>query len=615
MQSRKSFSVFESEGIIGMLQNRFKIALRIAFGNSLDIDPLIFLSNNTEFGADYQSNVALPLARILKSNPLSIAQKLVENLNADHMLISIADRGFINIKLKEFYIENKLKYMLESTERLGIKNSESPIKVVLDFSSPNIAKEMHVGHLRSTIIGDCLSNVYEFFGHNVTRLNHIGDWGTQFGMLIQYLKQHVFIINDQNDEHNIQNDNENKKKKILNTNFTIQDLMLYYKNAKLLFDKDDHFQYLSKKQVTLLQNNDEINVEIWKKICEISRCEYQQVYRMLDIAIVERGESFYSPYLADLLIKLDKDGYLIENNLSKCVYCTNDKFVNLSGERLPVVLRKGDGGYLYAATDLAALQHRVQVERAHRIVYVVDSGQQLHFQMLFDVAKRVNIVPDEVKLEHVCFGLVLGEDGKRMQTRRGDNVLLMDVLKEAVRRSEELQLRRLRAETGDGSVELDEESRAIARDVAMASVKYSDLSQNRLSNYRFSYDKMLSISGNTAPYMLYAAVRIAGIGRRLGGRPSDCLSLSLVTPQERALGLAAARLPDVLLALQADLCPHKLCEYLFELSQLFNAFYESCPVAAADPAVRSSRAALCFLTADVLRLGLKLLGIQTVDRM
>jgi arginyl-tRNA synthetase len=469
--------------------------------------------------------------------------------------------------------------------------------VIVDFSSPNIAKEMHVGHLRSTIIGDSLARVLEFRGHPVRRLNHVGDWGTQFGMLITHLKQvapEALTTADAVD---------------------LGDLVAFYRQAKQRFDDDEAFQTTSREEVVKLQGGDPVSLKAWGLLCDQSRREFQTIYDRLDIALCERGESFYNPCLAGVVADLEALGLLVVDDGARCVFL--EGVSGKDGKPLPVIVQKSDGGFNYATTDLAAIRYRFAAvpggDGAHRVIYVTDAGQANHFAGVFQVARRAGWIPLHGSVEHVPFGLVQGEDGKKLKTRAGDTVRLRDLLDEALERAE-ADLRRRLAE--EERTEDEAFIQHVATTVGLAAVKYADLSQNRTTNYQFSFDRMLALQGNTAPYLLYAVVRIAGIARKGGdlqfGGPA---ALTFTEPQEWALVRELLKLDGVIAEVEEELLPNRLCTYLFELSQVFNRFYDQVPVLKATDPARSSRLALCRLSADTLKLGLGLLGIPTLERM
>ena len=591
--------------IANALEAQLREAMQRAFPEvDARLDPQLAPASKPEFG-DFQANGALPLAKPLKQAPRQIAGAIVEALQADPAFTAlclepqIAGPGFINLTIRPECLAAEVSARL-GDPRLGVPEVHSDgatdAAVVVDFSSPNIAKEMHVGHLRSTIIGDSLARVLEFRGHRVLRLNHVGDWGTQFGMLITHLKQVA--------------------PETLSTADAVDlgDLVAFYRQAKKRFDEDDAFQTTSREEVVKLQGGDPVSLKAWGLLCDQSRREFQAIYDRLDIRLSERGESFYNPYLASVLSGLKEAGLLVTDDGAECVFLegVNGK----DGKPLPVIVRKSDGGFNYATTDLAAIRYRFahnpDGDGARRVIYVTDAGQANHFAGVFQVAKRANWIPEEGRLEHVPFGLVQGEDGKKLKTRSGDTVRLRDLLDEAVERAEGDLRRRLEEE---GRTEDDAFIQHVAGTVGLAAVKYADLSQNRITNYQFSFDRMLALQGNTAPYLLYAVVRIAGIARKGGDLDVSTAQLQFSEPQEWSLVRELLKFDAVIAEVEEELLPNRLCSYLFELSQVFNRFYDQVPVLKAEADSLASRLSLCRLTADTLKAGLGLLGIATLERM
>ncbi|MDH6099475.1 arginine--tRNA ligase [Anabaenopsis sp. FSS-46] len=581
------------------LKLKLQQALVTAFGAEYaGVDPILVTASNPKFG-DYQANVALSLSKKLGQQPRAIASAIVEKLDVSEFCETpeIAGPGFINLKLKTSYLETQLN-AIQADSRLGIPKAENPKREVVDFSSPNIAKEMHVGHLRSTIIGDCIARILEFQGHDVLRLNHVGDWGTQFGMLITYLRE---VYPEALTTANALN---------------IGDLVSFYRQAKQRFDEDEAFQDKARQEVVRLQAGAEDTLHAWKLLCEQSRREFQVIYDLLDVQLNERGESFYNPLLPCVVEDLATSGLLVENQGAKVVFL--EGFTNREGEPLPLIVQKSDGGYNYATTDLAALRYRIQEDQAQRIIYVTDSGQSNHFAQFFQVACKAGWVPDHVELVHVPFGLVLGEDGKKFKTRAGDTVRLRDLLDEAVIRARTDLEGRLKEEERPEPEEFISE---VAKVVGISAVKYADLSQNRTSDYIFSYDKMLDLKGNTAPYMLYAYARIQGISRKGGinfSELGDNVQVLLQHQTELALAKYLLQLDEVITTVEQELLPNRLCEYLYELSKKFNQFYDrnqGVRVLEAEEPLRTSRLILCDLTARTLKLGLDLLGIPVLERM
>lgn len=581
---------------VELLKIKFNQALVAAFGEDFaTIDPMVVASTNPKFG-DYQCNLAMSLTKPLKSNPRAIATQIIDNLIIDEICETpeIAGPGFINLRLKTDYLQIQLQQIL-GDERLNIPKVNPKQKMIVDFSSPNIAKEMHVGHLRSTIIGDSIARVLEFQGHEVLRLNHVGDWGTQFGMLITYLREVYPEALTTADA------------------LVLGDLVEFYRQAKVRFDQDETFKETSRQEVVRLQAGAEDSRRAWQLLCEQSRREFQLIYDDLGIKLTERGESFYNQFLPQIVEELDKIGLLVENQGAKCVFL--EGFTNKEGEPLPLIVQKSDGGYNYATTDLAALRHRIETEKATRIIYVTDAGQSNHFMQFWQVAKRASWIPENVELVHVAFGVVKGEDGKKLKTRSGETVRLRELLDEAVNYAKNDLETRIKAE---GRTETQEFIDHVAEIVGLSAVKYADLSQNRTSDYIFSFDKMLSLQGNTAPYMLYAYVRIQGISRKGNidwQKLETDIQLVLEAEEELVLAKHLLQLQAILEEVAKDLLPNRLCQYLFELSQKFNQFYEQCDVVKAREPQRTSRLALCDLTAKTLKLGLSLLGISVLERM
>ncbi|WP_341886480.1 arginine--tRNA ligase [Synechococcus sp. UW140] len=589
------------------LQQQLKAAIARAFPQAAadgeELDPALGPASKPEFG-DFQANGALGLAKRLGKPPRLIAEAIAAQLQLDNTFkqlcepVQIAGPGFLNLTLKAEVLAAELHGRLEDP-RLGVEKVINDINnsatIIVDFSSPNIAKEMHVGHLRSTIIGDCIARVLEFRGYRVLRLNHVGDWGTQFGMLISQLKQVA--------------------PEALNTADAIDlgDLVTFYREAKQRFDNDSEFQKISREEVVKLQAGDPVSLKAWGLLCEQSRKEFQKIYDTLDINLQERGESFYNPKLQDVVDDLNRQGLLVTDDGARCVFL--EGMLGKEGKPLPLIVQKSDGGFNYATTDLAAIRYRLGADgdAATRVIYVTDAGQANHFSAVFQVAKRAGWIPAEATVEHVPFGLVQGVDGKKLKTRSGDTIRLKDLLEEAIEHCGTNLRNRLKEEDRNESEDFIQH---VATTVGIAAVKYADLSTNRITNYQFSFERMLALNGNTAPYLLYAAVRIKGIARKggsLDGATPD--KLIFTEPQEWALARQLLQLDVIISDVETELLPNRLCNYLFELSQSFNRFYDQVPVLKAEEPARSSRLALCNLCANTLELGLQLLGIQTLERM
>lgn len=578
-----------------MLLNQFRKsvteAIKSAFGGQLSDEELIadMAPCSEEFG-HYQCNSALRLAKTLKMNPRAVAQKIVDSFHAKMCKkVEIAGPGFINFTLSSEYLSGEVQKQL-ADRFLGACPPEKKKKIIVEFSSPNIAKELHVGHLRSTIIGDCLARLFEFLGQDVLRLNHLGDWGTQFGMLITFMKE----VSPGVLKGTVATD--------------LESLMGWYRSAKKRFDEDADFKARSQREVVKLQAGEAEAMHAWKIICDVSRQGFQQIYDILDVELEERGESFYNPHLKEVVEELDKKGLVRISDGAKCIFL--DGFQNREGESLPLMIQKSDGGYNYDTTDLAAIRHRIFVEKADRIIVVVDAGQSLHFQMIFAAAKAAGwLNPAKTEVDHVGFGLVLGADGKKFKTRSGDTEKLIDLLDEAVVRARAIIDERL------PTIE-EEEKKTLAHVLGIGAVKYADLSSLRTKDYMFSYERMLKFEGNTAVFLLYAYVRINGIKRKCAVDIEEVMKhhkIALEHPSEISLALHLRRFGEVIDIMGRDLLPNRLTDYLYELAEKFNAFFRDCRVEGSPE--EKSRLILCELTARVLKQGLSILGLQTVDRM
>lgn len=556
-----------------------------------DLSIVITRSTAANFG-HYQCNSAMKLAKQLALAPRVIAENVAQalkELENKHVFenIEVAGPGFINISLSTEFLSQYCQNMAVAP-KFGIV-TKHPQKVVIDYSSPNTAKEMHVGHLRSTIIGDCLANVLTFFGHDVLRLSHVGDWGTQFGMLIAYMKEfdQAVLIGQ----------------KTVDVAFLVQ----HYKAAKKLFDEDPLFKKKSQNEVVLLQKGDPISLSAWTLICDISRKAYQEIYDLLGVHLIERGESFYNPELPKLVEDLENKHLIEVSEGAKCLFI--EGFVNREGERLPFIIQKSDGGYNYGTTDIVAIRHRIEIEKADRIIYVTDAGQATHFSMLFKSAEKAGYLdPQKVRVDHVTFGLVLGPDGKKFKTRSGETERLIDLLNTATQKAQEILIERNQEAKNPLS---QQEINTISKALGINAIKYADLSCNRVNDYLFSYDRMLRFEGNTAAFLMYAYVRIQGIKRRI----TDPILAPIVLrhPSEIELGLHLCQFEELLDLIADDLMPNRLCEYLYELAEKFNAFFRDCRVEGSEE--QNARLALCDLTAKVLKQGLTLLGLKMTDRM
>jgi arginyl-tRNA synthetase len=555
--------------------------------HGLDVASTVQPSRNPEHG-DYQCNAALRLAKPLKRSPLEIAEELAAKIGESEVFDppQVAPPGFVNLRLKNDWLAAALGERAAASDvHLGPATQKE--HVVVDFSSPNVAKEMHVGHLRSTIIGDALSRFFEAYDHEVDRVSHVGDWGTQFGMLITHLREAG------------------------QDGAEVEDLNSFYREAKHRFDDDPAFKDRSRQAVVELQRGDPDARAAWQALCERSRHEFEEIYQRLGVTVTEKGESFYEPYLADTVQELEGKGLVVVDDGAKCIYV--EGFTNKDGEPLPLIIEKADGGYNYATTDLAAIRYRIQ-QGATRILYVIDLGQSQHMEMIFAVAREAGWLTADVEAVHVGFGLVLGEDQKRLRTREGESIPLRDLLDEAVRRARELATERL--ETARGTRKAADVD-AVGEHMGIAAVKYAELSHNRTTNYVFAFDKMVSLHGNTAPYILYAYARVAGIAAEAAGRGGNDggSAVAVESPNERQLAIDLARFEETVARAMADYQPSVICDYLFGVCQQFSRFYEESRVIGEDGSVDVPRLRLCEATAATIRAGLGLLGIETLEEI
>ena len=567
------------------LETRISAALARA-GAPVDSPALVGPATRPEFG-DYQANGVMAAAKKLKTNPRALAAQVVEELDLEDMAASvdIAGPGFINIQLKGEWLAAQLGNVL-ADPRLGAPKA-APQKVVLDYSHPNLAKEMHIGHLRSTVIGDAIARVLEFSGHEVVRHNHVGDWGTQFGMLIAHLDTSTGSVSTE-----------------------LADLEVFYQAARQRFDQDEAFADLSREYVVKLQSGDPHVQRMWQQFIDESLAHGQRVYDALGVGLKledVQGESAYNDDLPRVVEDLRAKGLLVESNGAQCVFL--EEFKNKDGQITPMIVQKSDGGYLYATSDLAAVRYRAGAIAADRILYIVDARQSFHLQQVFAVARAAGYAPATTALEHHEFGAILGADNRPFKTRAGGVVKLMDVLEEGVARA--------LAQVSEKNPDMDEdERRQIARVIGIGSIKYMELSFNRTSDYVFDWDKMLALDGNTAPYMLYSYARIKSMFRRADVDESELDGAIVIGERaENALAIKLLQFPEVVAAVVRQCYPHVLCNYLYELADAFMKFYEQCPVLRADEPVRTSRLLLALLTARIVRQGLDLLGIETLERM
>ncbi len=543
---------------------------------------------------DFATNIALMLAKPAGMKPRDLAEKLIAALPADNAVakVEIAGPGFINFFQADDWLTGLLDQAL-ADEHLGVARPAQAQTVVVDYSSPNLAKEMHVGHLRSSIIGDAVVRTLEFLGHKVVRQNHVGDWGTQFGMLLAYLEE----------QKSEESDTELSRE--------LGDLEGFYRAAKQRFDESVDFATRARSLVVKLQAGDEDCLALWREFNSVSLSHCQAVYDRLGVSLTPadvRGESAYNDDLAQVVSDLDARGLLSEDQGAQCVFM--DEFKNKEGAPLPVIVQKADGGYLYATTDLAALRYRAGTLHADRMLYFVDQRQALHFQQMFSLAKRAGFVPEETELEHMGFGTMNGPDGRPFKTRDGGTVKLIDLLDEAEERAYTL--------VKDKNPELDDQDlRTIAHAVGIGAVKYADLSKNRSSDYIFNFEQMLSFEGNTAPYLLYAYTRVASVFRKAGLEMTDVNGDFLLQEEaEQALAARLVQFGEVLESVAEKGLPHLLCTYLYDVAGLFSTFYEHCPILSGDnETLKQSRLKLAALTARTLKQGMELLGLSPLERM
>lgn len=611
-------------------------------------------AKNFDFG-DFQINGVMGAAKALKCNPRELAQQVVDKLKNSKIIecAEVAGPGFVNLRLSGDFLAKNIAASLQS-QRLGISNTDQPEKVVIDYSSPNLAKEMHVGHLRSSIIGDSIARILSYLGHEVIRQNHVGDWGTQFGMLVAYLLE---------------------KKQDDNQKFELSDLEQFYRDAKVRFDEDATFANKARDYVVKLQSGDAEVLALWKQFVDISLQHAERVYRMLGLQLKRddvRGESAYNDDLPNVVNELINQGLAVDDDGAKVVFL--DEFKNKDGEAAAFIVQKKDGGFLYATTDLACVRYRVRHLHANRLIYVVDDRQSLHFKQMFAVARQAGWLPEQVKAEHIAFGKMLGKDGKPFKTRSGDTVKLIDLLSQSIKKARSVvsqknvkckltddimkalqqitsmtnsenckhklsfdfvnKVLRIELENDDTIAEFPinemsklskgaEEYTDVALDdinkiavvVGIGAVKYSDLSKNRTSDYVFDWDSMLAFEGNTAPYLQYAYTRVQSVFKKAGIDNQQIEALSFNEPLEKQLAVELLKFEDVLRSVGDNAYLHHLADYLYHLAGLFSRFYEACPILKSEGEVRNTRLALAKLTGNTLKIGLDLLGIETLDVM
>lgn len=560
----------------------------IVAGAEQNVEPLVRQSGKVQFG-DYQANGIMGAAKKLGLNPREFAQKVVDNvdLNGIAEKLEIAGPGFINIFLAPTWLAQQTENAF-SGDKLGINLNQAQT-VVVDYSSPNVAKEMHVGHLRSTIIGDSVVRALEFLGNKVIRANHVGDWGTQFGMLIAYLEK-------------MENEHASEME--------LSDLESFYRVAKEHYDSNEVFAEKARNYVVKLQSGDDYCRTMWKKLVNITMQQNQHNYNRLNVTLTENdvmGESLYNPMLPEIVADLKAQGLAVEDDGALVVFL--DEFKNKDGDPMGVIVQKKDGGFLYTTTDIAAAKYRYETLKADRALVFSDTRQSQHMQQAWLITRKADYVPDSFSLEHHNFGMMLGKDGKPFKTRTGGTVKLADLLDEAVERAEKLIAEKNPDLTAS-------EKQAVVESVAIGAVKYSDLSKNRTTDYVFDWDNMLSFEGNTAPYMQYAYTRVRSIFSRAGIDPNSLTgNIVLIDEKERNLAIKLLQFEEAVMVVAKDGTPHVLCQYLYELAGIFSSFYEAYPILNAEESIKQSRLKLAHLTAKTLKQGLDLLGIKTVEKM
>ncbi|ECC1744644.1 arginine--tRNA ligase [Salmonella enterica] len=562
----------------------------IAAGAPADCEPQVRQSAKVQFG-DYQANGMMAVAKKLGMAPRQLAEQVLTHLDLSGIAskVEIAGPGFINIFLEPAFLAEQVQQALAS-DRLGVSQPTRQT-IVVDYSAPNVAKEMHVGHLRSTIIGDAAVRTLEFLGHHVIRANHVGDWGTQFGMLIAWLEKQ-------------QQENAG--------DMALADLEGFYRDAKKHYDEDEAFAERARNYVVKLQSGDAYFREMWRKLVDITMTQNQITYDRLNVTLTRddvMGESLYNPMLPGIVADLKAKGLAVESEGATVVFL--DEFKNKEGDPMGVIIQKKDGGYLYTTTDIACAKYRYETLHADRVLYYIDSRQHQHLMQAWTIVRKAGYVPDSVPLEHHMFGMMLGKDGKPFKTRAGGTVKLADLLDEALERA-----RRLVAEKNPDMPA--DELEKLANAVGIGAVKYADLSKNRTTDYIFDWDNMLAFEGNTAPYMQYAYTRVLSVFRKADIDEQALASAPVIISEDREAHLAARLLQfeETLTVVAREGTPHVMCAYLYDVAGLFSGFYEHCPILSAEnDAIRNSRLKLAQLTAKTLKLGLDTLGIETVERM
>ncbi|WP_276640701.1 arginine--tRNA ligase [Siccibacter turicensis] len=576
--------------IQALLSDKVSQAL-IAAGAPADCEPQVRQSAKAQFG-DYQANGVMAVAKKLGMPPRQLAEQVIASLDLTGIAakVEIAGPGFINIFLDPVFLAQRVDEAAAS-ERAGVAKVAQPQTVVVDYSAPNVAKEMHVGHVRSTIIGDAAVRTLEFLGHKVIRANHVGDWGTQFGMLIAFLEKQ-------------QNENAG--------DMALADLENFYREAKKHYDEDAAFAERARAYVVKLQGGDEYCRQMWRKLVDITMTQNQLTYERMNVTLTRddvMGESLYNPMLPGIVADLKAKGLATESEGATVVFL--DEYKNKEGEPMGVIIQKKDGGYLYTTTDIACAKYRYETLHADRVIYYIDSRQHQHLMQAWTIVRKAGYVPESVPLEHHMFGMMLGKDGKPFKTRAGGTIKLTELLDEAMERARRL--------VGEKNPDMPaDELEKLADAVGIGAVKYADLSKSRTTDYVFDWDNMLAFEGNTAPYMQYAYTRVLSVFRKAGIDENSALTAPVTITDDREAALAARLLQfeETLATVAREGTPHVMCAYLYDVAGLFSGFYEHCPILSAESdAVRQSRLKLAQLTAKTLKLGLDTLGIKTVERM
>lgn len=578
--------------IQALLTDKITQAL-IAAGAPSDCEAQVRQSAKAQFG-DYQANGIMSVAKKLGLPPRQLAEQVLTHLDLSPIAnkVEIAGPGFINIFLAPEWLASQAKIALADA-KLGVTPAVKQT-IVVDYSAPNVAKEMHVGHLRSTIIGDAVVRTLEFLGHHVIRANHVGDWGTQFGMLIAYLEK---MENEHAD------------------NMSLSDLEAFYRAAKQHYDQDPEFAERARNYVVKLQGGDEYCRAMWRKLVDVTMYQNILTYKRLNVTLTVddvMGESLYNSMLPGIVADLKAKGLAVQSDGATVVYL--DEFKNKEGEPMGVIIQKNDGGYLYTTTDIACAKYRYETLKADRVLYYIDSRQHQHLMQAWTIVRKAGYVPESVTLEHHMFGMMLGKDGKPFKTRSGGTIKLSDLLDEAIENADA----KLHALIMDKNPDMSQdELRSVINAVGIGAVKYADLSKNRTTDYIFDWDNMLALEGNTAPYMQYAYTRVASIFKRAGIEENSLTGdLQLVDDREKALATRLLQFEETLYAVAREGTPHTMCSYLYDVAGLFSGFYENCPILNHDDqAIRNSRLQLAALTARTLKQGLDTLGIETVERM